>query len=69
MNEIGRIYLDDMRAQFRKLQAAADRAVAQTSDAAFFAAPDAETNSIAVTVKHVSGNLVSRFTDLLTTDG
>ena len=69
MNEIGRIYLEDIRAQFRKLQATAERAVAQTSDAAFFATPDAETNSIALTVKHVSGNLASRFSDMLTTDG
>ena len=69
MSDVGRIYLDDMRAQFRKLQATAERAMGQASDAAFFAAPDAETNSIAITVKHVSGNLASRFTDLLTTDG
>ena len=69
MSEIGRIYLEDIRSQFRKLQATAELAVAQTSDAAFFAAPDAETNSIALTVKHVSGNLASRFTDMLTTDG
>ncbi|HVU64470.1 MAG TPA: DUF1572 family protein [Phycisphaerales bacterium] len=47
----------------------ADKAVAQVSDDDLRRAPDENTNSIAVIIKHVSGNLVSRFTDFLTTDG
>lgn len=47
----------------------ADRAVEQVPDAKLHAALDANTNSIAVIMKHVAGNLTSRWTDFLTTDG
>lgn len=47
----------------------ADRAVAQVPDDHLRVALDANTNSIAVIMKHVAGNLLSRWTDVLTTDG
>src|SRR5438067_2915318 len=47
----------------------ADRAVAQVPDDMLHVALDANTNSIAVIMKHVAGNLLSRWTDFLTTDG
>src|SRR5215471_8849046 len=47
----------------------ADRAVEQVPDDKLHAALDANTNSIAVIMKHVAGNLESRWTDFLTTDG
>src|SRR5215470_5453128 len=47
----------------------ADRAVAQVPDDRLHVALDANTNSIAVIMKHVAGNLTSRWTDFLTTDG
>jgi Protein of unknown function (DUF1572) len=47
----------------------ADRAVEQVPDAKLHIALDANTNSIAVMMKHVAGNLISRWTDFLTTDG
>ena len=47
----------------------ADRAVEQVPDAKLHAALDANTNSVAVMMKHVAGNLASRWTDFLTTDG
>src|SRR5688500_807449 len=47
----------------------ADRAVAQVPDDKLHVALDANTNSIAVIMKHVAGNLLSRWTDFLTTDG
>src|SRR6516165_3229178 len=47
----------------------ADRAVEQVPDHKLHAALDANTNSIAVIMKHVAGNLISRWTDFLTTDG
>src|SRR5258708_2449999 len=47
----------------------ADRAVAQVADDKLHVALDANTNSIAVIMKHVAGNLLSRWTDFLTTDG
>jgi hypothetical protein len=47
----------------------ADRAVEQVPDQKLHVALDANTNSIAVIMKHVAGNLISRWTDFLTTDG
>jgi hypothetical protein len=47
----------------------ADRAVEQVPDEKLHIALDANTNSIAVIMKHVAGNLLSRWTDFLTTDG
>jgi uncharacterized protein DUF1572 len=47
----------------------ADRAVAQVPDDKLHVALDEHTNSIAVIMKHVAGNLISRWTDFLTTDG
>src|SRR5256885_13085169 len=47
----------------------ADRAVAQVEDEKLHVALDGNTNSIAVIMKHVAGNLISRWTDFLTTDG
>jgi hypothetical protein len=47
----------------------ADRAVEQVADAKLHVALDDNTNSIAVIMKHVAGNLSSRWTDFLTTDG
>jgi uncharacterized protein DUF1572 len=46
-----------------------DRAMAQASDDALFASIDDESNSIAIIVKHLSGNMRSRWTDFLTSDG
>jgi hypothetical protein len=68
-HEVAAHYLDDVRLLFRKYRELAERALAQTSDAAFFATADAEANSIAIVVQHVAGNLRSRWTDFLTTDG
>jgi hypothetical protein len=47
----------------------ADRAVVQVADDKLHVALDENTNSIAVIMKHVAGNLLSRWTDFLTTDG
>ena len=62
-------YLADVVAQFRKLKKLAEDAVAQTNDEELTASLDAESNSIAVVMKHMAGNLRSRFTDFLTSDG
>jgi len=62
-------FIDATLRELRSLKRAAERAMAQISDEQFFAALDAETNSIAVLVKHMSGNMRSRWTDFLTTDG
>ncbi|MBD0325201.1 MAG: DUF1572 family protein [Pyrinomonadaceae bacterium] len=62
-------YLDDAIATFRDYKELAEKAFAQTSDEEFFQALDEEANSIAVIIKHISGNMLSRWTDFLTTDG
>lgn len=61
--------LADLQAQFTKLRTTAERAIAQVHAGDFTRAPDEENNSIAITVKHIAGNLRSRMTDFLTTDG
>jgi hypothetical protein len=62
-------YLEETLLQFRKLKEQADKALAQASSDDFFATLDPESNSLAVIVKHVGGNLRSRWTDFLTADG
>jgi hypothetical protein len=66
---LGPHYLEDAVAQFRGLKRLADRALAQVNDEQFFAQLDPESNSLALIVKHVAGNLISRWTDFLTADG
>ncbi|HUX43329.1 MAG TPA: DUF1572 family protein [Terracidiphilus sp.] len=62
-------YLADSLAIFRQQKRLAERAMAQVTDEQLFAALDAEANSIAVIVKHMTGNMRSRWTDFLTSDG
>lgn len=62
-------YLEDTRTLFHQTKGLADGAMAQVSDEQFFAALGEEENSIAIVVKHMAGNLRSRWTDFLTTDG
>ena len=62
-------FLDDCLVQLRKLKAQADKAMAQIDDEQFAALIDPDANSIALIVKHVAGNMRSRWTDFLTTDG
>jgi hypothetical protein len=64
-----RHFLTGLDARFRNQKELSERAVAQVGDDAFFAVLGPEDNSIALLVKHVGGNLRSRFTDFLTTDG
>ena len=62
-------YIELLRREFKRQKALADGAISQCSDEQFFAAESPTDNSVAVIVKHVAGNLVSRWTDLLTSDG
>jgi hypothetical protein len=57
------------RATFRTYKNLAERAILQVDDLGLVHALDEETNSIAVIMRHVGGNLRSRWTDFLTTDG
>jgi hypothetical protein len=67
--DVSQHYLADVIQQFEKVKALGDRAIAQVSDDELFRAADEESNSIAVVMRHIGGNLRSRFTDFLTTDG
>ena len=62
-------YLDDALRRFRDYKKLAERAFAQISDEEFFRTLDEESNSIAINMKHMAGNMISRWTDFLTTDG
>jgi uncharacterized damage-inducible protein DinB len=62
-------YQADALQSFRNYKKLAERAIEQVSDEEFFATIDEEANSIGVIVKHIAGNLRSRWTDFLTTDG
>ena len=62
-------YLRDAVLQLKKLKTQADAALAQTTDEHLFATLDPESNSIAIIMKHVAGNMRSRWTDFLTSDG
>jgi len=62
-------YLNDALQTLRDYKKLAEGALAQISDEEFFKTIDEETNSIAVNMKHMAGNMISRWTDFLTTDG
>ena len=61
--------IDDAVVQLGKLKDQADKAVAQVTAEQMFATLDAEANSIALIMKHMAGNMRSRWTDFLTSDG
>jgi len=65
----GAAYLAEALRVLRQYKAMADRAVAQLEPEDIFRAPDDESNSIAIIMQHMAGNMRSRWTDFLTTDG
>jgi len=62
-------YKTDTLEAFRNYKKLAERAIEQVTDEEYFRPIDEESNSIAVIVKHIGGNLRSRWTDFLTSDG
>lgn len=70
MNDsIAALVVADYRREFANQRSLAERAISQLEDSQFFRALDTESNSVAVIVKHIGGNLRSRWTDFLTSDG
>ncbi len=69
MADTGAMFLEEVFRSLRGQKRLADSAMEQLSDDQFFAVPDPESNSVAIIVKHMAGNMRSRFTDFLTTDG
>lgn len=68
-NNTGKEYLKTVKEVFAGQKALAEKAFAQLKEKDFFYKPDSESNSIALIIKHMSGNMLSRWTDFLTTDG
>jgi len=69
MSDLGARYLEEVFRGLRGHKRLADGAMAQLSDEQFFAMPDLESSSVAIIVQHMAGNMRSRFTDFLTSDG
>lgn len=61
--------IDDFRFEYTRWRQTAEKAIAQMPDEALNYVPSPEGNSVAMLARHVSGNLVSRFTNFLTEDG
>jgi hypothetical protein len=68
-HELTTSFMKDSVEVLRNSKNLAERAMVQVPDEGLFATLDPESNSIATIVKHLSGNMKSRFTDFLTTDG
>ena len=62
-------YLEDSLSLFHYYKKLSEGAMEQLSDEQLFTALDAEMNSVAIIVKHMAGNMRSRWTDFLTSDG
>ncbi len=70
MNDsVGQHYLEDAIGSLRSYKKLAEKALDQLDEDEYFIAIDKESNSIAVIMKHMAGNMFSRWTDFLTTDG
>ncbi|HTC49073.1 MAG TPA: DUF1572 family protein [Candidatus Aquilonibacter sp.] len=69
MTDIATHYLEETRRQMRGNKRLAEGAIAQLEDDQLFATLDPESNSVAIIIKHLAGNMRSRFTDFLTSDG
>jgi hypothetical protein len=67
--EIVQNYFEDALSALRAYKKLAEKAIAQLKDEEFFVTLDEESNSVAVIMKHMAGNMFSRWTDFLTTDG
>src|SRR3989442_13294034 len=68
-DSIGKEYLSIVIQDFKTLKKFTEKALAQLKPNDYHWQPDEESNSIAIIIKHLSGNMISRWTDFLTTDG
>ena len=69
MDALRTAYLHDLARTFRHYKSLGDGAIAQVSDGNLHALVDPDANSVAIVITHITGNLRSRFTDFLTSDG
>ena len=66
---VDELYLLETIKSLRGLRSLSEKAIEQISDEELHYSPDPESNSVAIIMKHIAGNMLSRFTDFLTTDG
>ena len=69
MNELGKGFLKDAIKRFNYYKDLGDKTFEQLDQADFFYSPDSESNSIAIIIQHLYGNMLSRWTNFLTEDG
>lgn len=62
-------YLDSVKQQFRSYKSLGEKTIAQLDPEMLFIRPNEESNSIAMIIQHMHGNMLSRWTDFLTSDG
>jgi hypothetical protein len=67
--EINKVYLDSVKKQFLYYKTLGEKAIEQLEPEQLFESVNHDDNSIAVIVKHLSGNMISRWTNFMTTDG
>lgn len=67
--KIGMEYLNVVKAKFAEMKRTAEKTFEQLHDNELCWCPNEQSNSIAIIVQHMSGNMISRWTDFLTTDG
>jgi len=67
--ETNNIYLESVKKQMLYYKAIAEKAMEQLEEEQLFFSANKDTNSIAVIIKHMAGNMLSRWTDFLTSDG
>jgi hypothetical protein len=69
MSDLAKEYLTESIKSFHGLKSNAEKAIAQLDEIDLHYQPNTESNSIAIIMKHLAGNMLSRFTDFLTSDG
>lgn len=67
--ETNTVYLNSIKKQMLYYKTIAEKAIAQLDEEQLFFVANADTNSIAIIIKHMAGNMLSRWTDFLTSDG
>jgi hypothetical protein len=69
MSDLAKHYFEEVRRQMRGHKRMGEGAMSQLRDEDFFVVLDPESNSVAHLIKHLAGNMRSRFTNFLTSDG
>lgn len=67
--ETTNIFLESVKRLFLYYKTLAEKAIEQVEEEQLFFSPNEDTNTIAIIVQHLAGNMLSRWTDFLTTDG